>query len=190
MRTLIGGIVGLALGSILLAVLMSQGIQSYWPILPVGLIAGLTVRSFAKNKHGGYAGGGLAAIATLLALLTGPLLAQKIIANQAPKTPANRPAAVAQAGEPGDEADAPAEAVATQEPLAVPASDEVSTALRYRAQMKQKFPVWDAICLAIGCLIAYEVGKGKPSNTELAEDSEEVPTDEENSSTEENVEQS
>lgn len=169
MRTLLGALVGLGLGSLLMAVLISQGIQSFWPILPVGLIAGLTVRSFSKNSRGGYVGGGLAAIVTVVALVTGPLLATKIIAMQTPKTPPKNDV-VAVVTETTDE-EGNVVATAVEEPIAIPVKSDVPGQMRYSTQMNQKFPVADAICLAIGCLIAYEIGKGKAEKAEIEEDS-------------------
>lgn len=184
MRTLLGALVGLGLGSLLMAVLISQGMQSYWPIVLVGLIAGVTVRSFSKEGRGGYIGGGLAAIVTVVALVTGPLLATKVIAMQLPETPVKNDAVAVAADNANEESDTAAAEV-EEEPVVEESATQVPRALRYGSPRNQKFPVLDAIFLAVGCLVAYEIGKGKAKKSEAGEEPSQEPTMESEDSAEE-----
>lgn len=173
MRLFLGAIVGLLLGSLLLAVITSQyGDQGYWPMLPVGLAVGLCVRNFAIGKYGGYPGGALAVLATLAAMVVGPIVATKMIVNQRPMATTNTAAierSLPSEGEVADEEEVTEEVEESR--VATTPQDDVP-GIKISTQPQGEFPIADAICLAIGCLIAYEVAKGTPQPSEEDESEE------------------
>ncbi len=177
MRLFLGAIVGLLLGSLLLAVITSQfGDQGYWPMLPVGLAVGLCVRNFAIGKYGGYPGGALAVLATLAAMVVGPIVATKMIVSQRPEATTN--SAAIERSLPSEDTEAEVddgeettEEVEEPKVAATTPQDDVP-GIKISTQPQGDFPIADAICLAIGCLIAYEVAKGTPQPSEENESEE------------------
>ncbi len=179
MRLFLGAIVGLLLGSLLLAVFISQlEVRDYWTMLPVGLIIGLCVRNFAVGKYGGYPGGALAVIATSLAMVVGPYVATKMIVSQRPDATTNSAAinqALPQEGDAaeGEAEDGEAEVVAEPVVALAPPKDDVP-GINLSSQPKGDLPPLDIVFIAVGCLIAYEVAKGKPKASEEGDGEEEA----------------
>ncbi len=166
MRTLFGALIGVLLGGALIAVLTSSfDVQKAWPILLAGLVAGIAMRAFASDHHVSYLRGGLAALATVLAMICGPFVGAKMISQKAPsvaKVVASTTDAVEEAVSTG-EGDLE-EAVGPPMPLAGPGQSKGVI-----GAPKGDMDPMEALFMAAGCLIAYQVGKGSEAASEETE---------------------
>lgn len=164
MRTLIGAVVGLAVATLLVALLgVPLKHYAYLGILAGGLAAGLLMKSFAGQSGSPYGRGALAALVTGLAAVLGPLLALQWYSMQRTKAPApleNAPAAVASADDDQPEA---TDVEIPEEPIAERQAPEPGTQTAY-SPGRPDFSTPEVVCMVVGCLLAYQLGKGPESS--------------------------
>ncbi|QDT67986.1 hypothetical protein MalM25_08950 [Planctomycetes bacterium MalM25] len=165
MRALVGALIGLVVGAAIVAAL---GENAYWSVVLAGLVAGLSMRFFTGVSGFPYAKGALAAIATALAAIGGPVAATQWRSAATPVATLDDAKVVAEAE---DETEGAAtDDAADLEPMPEMAMDEglgpLSTVNLKRPSADTK-SMKDIACLVIGCLLAYQMGKGseaKPAN--------------------------
>lgn len=169
MRALLGTIVGLVLGGALVVVLGAfAGISAYWVIIPVGLVTGLAMKAVASSGKPSLVRGGLAAATTLLAMLGGQLVSAEVIKSRSP--PKEMLAKVAKEKAANVEADGSGAA----EPAVMPVLEDrransVTGAAGSIGAPRSDYNVLDAVYLAVGALVAYQLGKGSESASTEAE---------------------
>ncbi|MEQ8848546.1 hypothetical protein [Botrimarina sp.] len=160
MRVILGGVVGFLLAAILIAALSTlPGIKTLWPVLPAGVLAGLAMRTLGAARVSTYLRGAVAAAATAVAAVVGPMLTAQWLTAQssAPVTIQSNQAAAA----PADEPQVAGDGAALPEPEPVVQLEQTGPA---RQTVDDPFGApLDIAWLAIGCLIAYQLGKGKES---------------------------
>lgn len=182
MRTLLGGVVGLVLGAALIAALsVFTDVKSLWPVLPAGVLAGLAMRGLGTTNVSSYLRGAVAAAATAAAAVVGPMVAATWLTNQ---TGSAAPVVARQAAS-DDAAESTATDGASEEleddsqPDRLAAIPSGPQALRTRVE--SPFGDLSTIAsLAFGCLIAYQLGKGKASPydvQQVADDDAPAPVD-------------
>ena len=178
-KTLVGAIIGAALGiGLLLVVFLFAGIDKMWMAIPVALLTGLGVRMVAATSgHASYLRGAITVLLAMGAYLGG-LAITKAVANHRAETASkpSAPRAAEEPGAPGDAKDGEAAVEAPPEnapPVATPSPD---TAI-HRPVMPGQFSTWDFISLAVAALVAYELGRGTgvPKESMGAGPSEPVP---------------
>lgn len=176
MRTLLGVVVGGLLGGALIAILTSQlDVQKSWPILLAGLVAGIAMRLLASDDHASYLRGALAALATVLAMIGGPLVGAKLI-SQKTLSVAN---VVSTNSGSEDDAAATSEAgndLEAKEPV-MPSANLIRPRGVIGAPQGDLNPM-EAILMAAGCLIAYQIGKGSEAAAKVTDPEEGSPSEE------------
>lgn len=178
-RTLLGSLVGLALGIALLIVfIVYLNIGSLWKLVPVGLAVGYSMRLLASTGTPSYFRGALAAALTGAAAFAGPLMAAKVVQNKGPdkvSMPAGAVAAQAEAEAPAAEKET---VVVAPEPQLVEGLP--TTGVGQIGVRRDRFNPLDAIWLGASVLLAYEFGKGSTRTASDDETSEgdEAPSDE------------
>ena len=168
-RTLIGAIVGVALGAGFILVLSANAPpqREMWPMLVVGLLAGLSMKILASDGKVSFLRGGLAAAVAIGAYYGGTLAEEKAIQSRAP-TAADMPDLSDQI-EPDvdDEGEEDAEEPAAAPPPAAPIADGASRpAGTIGANAPQGNEPRDIAFLVVGALLAYQVGKGSSAPAE------------------------
>ncbi|MCA9240626.1 MAG: hypothetical protein KDA37_10515 [Planctomycetales bacterium] len=160
-RSLLGAILGAVLGAAVFAGFGAMGVRSLWPVVLLGVVCGIAMRWMTKQTPGpghGYLSGALAAVAVIAAIFGGNSVTMATLQAKAPDRVIN---AAQKASAPTDESgDAAMESVAADstEPavLATP-----SPAQTVRPARRDDFSVYEGVWIAIGALIAYELGKGE-----------------------------
>lgn len=171
-RTLIGAIIGAALGvAVLYVAYRFAGRDEFWLSIPFAFLTGLGVRmAIAGAARASYLRGALTAILAMGAYLGGWFVVAAVAKHRAADVtkPHVSADADAQAGEATDgkaagdtAAPAPAPAPTTTTPQ--------STTGSMRAPLPRQFQPWDAIALAVAALIAYELGRGSGEPTRTVE---------------------
>ncbi|MEO0529760.1 MAG: hypothetical protein AAF266_04190 [Planctomycetota bacterium] len=177
MKVLAGALVGLVLGAAIVAGLTVAGVaKNYWPILVVAVVAGMAMGRIAAASRAKYLKGGLAALATAVAMIVGQMGAAQILSKQSveigPSTvTAGTPAADAGEAE-TDAAEVTEDIIETPEVI-LPVSSPPPTG--GMAGGATDVSPMDIGFFAVGCLIAYQLGKGSdaaPATEEAAEASE------------------
>ena len=177
MRMAVGALLGLVLGTVVVAAIgLAFNNYAYVGALAAGLLAGVLMRAVTGFGGPVYAKGALAAMATAAAAILGPFVqtqwfrSQVIASRPAPST------AVAQETEAsaGVAADNNA-AVVLDDRSRAPAGAMLRAPLR--APSRDPFATADVACLVLGCLAAYQIGKG-PLPKVPEDESEEGPTGE------------
>lgn len=171
MRTLLGVVVGMVLAAALVAAIGAFGAvgQATWTVIPAGLVVGLFARKMTAGDPPSYMRGALAAVATVGAMILGQMGAANLISKQAPVTgAAPKVAAVEQ---PADEGAEEAEEAAAPTVVITPDTPKTQPVGTIGMRRQEEFPVKDAIMLAVGCLVAYQTGKGAAAGSS-EEDSE------------------
>ncbi len=164
MRTLFGALVGALLGGAITAGLTSAyNVQAYWPVVLAGLVAGVAMRKLASNDHVSYLRGALAALATVLAMIGGPLVGAKLISQQKPTISKVETTAAAVEDATAKDSDEGGEVV-EQEPPPTPILSQAKGSIGKQSDIN---PL-DAILMAVGCLLAYQIGKGSELATVAA----------------------
>lgn len=165
MLALVGAVVGFVVATALVAVLGSYlGLYSYLAVLFAGIAAGLLMRMLASGSGSPYAKGALAALVTGVAAVSGQLA----LANwhQAQGAAIPKPSAKVMAESPnGDQAtDAAGDGLdeTAVEVAALP--DNVGTPSAYSMPATGQGPdTENIVCMVLGCLLAYQLGKGTPA---------------------------
>lgn len=161
MRALVGALVGLVVGAAIVGALdVAMNSKAFWSVLVAGLAAGVSMRSLAGGGGGSYAKGALAAIATALAAIGGPIAATQWFSSISKATPT---AVVAnQSASDGEEADEGPAVSAPEVPVVLEseAPNPLST-VQLKRPTASDTTVRDTICLVLGCLLAYQMGKGE-----------------------------
>jgi hypothetical protein len=166
-KTLVGAIIGAALGVGLLVIVYLQfGKDNMWMAIPVAILTGLGVRlMIARTGQASYARGALTVLIALGAYLGGLQVTSAF---------ANRKAADLAKGvvhtetdtkdaEPGDTKgpeDAAAQPPAPPEQKAGPNTPMPAMGEPRRPQLPKTFSTWDFLALAVAALVAYELGRG------------------------------
>ena len=163
MRALVGALVGLVVGAAIVGALdVAMHSKAFWSVLLAGVAAGLSMRSLAGGGGGSYVKGALAAIATALAAIGGPIAATQwftTISQAAPTSVAVEQAA----GDDDQEASVDGAAAPAPEAPVIVESEGVNplSTVQLKRPTASDSTIRDTICLVIGCLLAYEMGKGK-----------------------------
>jgi hypothetical protein len=168
-KTLIGGIIGAALGVGLLVLVYHQfGKDNMWLSIPVAILTGLGVRlMIARTGQASYARGALTVLIALGAYLGGLEVTKHYATSRAAELAKGVPRAAVDAEAPADPAEkkGPEDAAAPPTPApdqkAGPAAVPGPTMgeLR-RPQLPKTFSTWDFLALAVAALVAYELGRG------------------------------
>lgn len=178
MRALVGALLGLAAGAAVVGALdVVQGGKAYWSVLIAGLLAGLLMRGVAGGGGSPYAKGALAAIATALAAIGGPIAATQWFASMSSASTLDNVAVSTPADDAADDADASTEAA---EPLPEVVPTEATAPLStvaIKRPVANTSSAKDLVCLIIGCLLAYQMGKGSQAKPAAEDADPEAPAD-------------
>jgi len=159
-KTLVGGIIGAALGiGLLIAVYLMFGIDKMWMAIPVAVLTGLGVRMVAATSgHASYLRGAITVVLAMGAYLGG-LAISKAAANHRADAAAKVAPAASHSEEPADAGDAKDQAAPETKPVeAMPATPDPSA---HRAPASRgPISTWDFLSLAVAALVAYELGRG------------------------------
>ncbi|MEO1495666.1 MAG: hypothetical protein AAFV43_00790 [Planctomycetota bacterium] len=158
-RTLIGALVGLALGIALLIVFnVNLRLDAWWTFIPVGLVIGLSMRMLASTGNASYLRGGVAALLTGVAATLGPMVSAAIVQSKGPDKVATNVKVAPISEEVADDVDLDAMAkMPERKAIAVgPASSVGAIGAR---PSKGANPL-DYVFLGASVLVAYELGKG------------------------------
>lgn len=177
MKVLTGALAGLVLGAAIVAGLTVAGVaKNYWPILVVAVVAGMAMSLIASSSRAKYLKGGLAALATAVAMIVGQMAAAQVLSKQAteigPATQSSKASVEeleAVEGADGEVAEIeetakvilPVSPRSIGGPAGAPRAGDISTT--------------DIAFFAVGCLIAYQLGKGKDAAEHAANDAAETP---------------
>lgn len=172
MRTLMGAVVGCALGAlavIAFGLCPDESVNNaMWPVAVVGLIAGLSMRLVASDGRVNYLRGALAALVALVAFMGGEFSKGAITKRQAPKAPE----AAISIQEDSAEADSEGGAEGSMDTVMLPL-EELPVVSREQLTAPRSAETTDIIWMAVGALVAYQLGKGAQySIEEQAEDEE------------------
>ncbi|TWT48505.1 hypothetical protein [Botrimarina hoheduenensis] len=167
-RTLIGALVGLALGIALLMIFIVQLKQdAWWTFIPVGLAIGYSMRVLASTGRESYLRGALAALLTGAAAFLGPQAAAKIVQNKGPTITAAKPAEKA-SDEASEDAAGGDAIVAEETPTVMESLPSANTGSIGLSRSKNFNPL-DAVWLGASVLLAYEFGKGSTRKSDADE---------------------
>jgi hypothetical protein len=164
-KTLVGAIIGAALGVVLLiAVYLLFGIDKMWMAVPVALLTGLGVRMVATTSgHPSYLRGAIT-VALAMGAYFGGLRISQVVATHRAETVSKANLHRAAAEEPGEPGDAKKEEpTADVPPVVAPpvmAAPTDGTMRRPAVQMSTRDFMWNFISLAVAALVAYELGRG------------------------------
>ncbi len=171
-KTLVGAIIGAALGIVLLvAVYLQFGIDKTWMAIPVAVLTGLGVRMLAATKgHASYLRGALTVLLAMGAYLGGVAIT-KAVANHRAETVTKAVPAHAAKEEPGEAGDEKTDEPAAEAPpvMAPPAAPANPDLLGRRPAMPTAGP-WEFLSLAVAALAAYELGRGSGGVSRTAMD--------------------
>lgn len=179
MRTFVATILGLVLATAAVALLgTALGQRAYLAALLAGLLAGGAMRVLASGAGSMYLRGGLAAAATVLAAIAGPIASAQWYTSQSNSMGAatvSRDANQQQAEEPV----APGRSGQSATAIAASAMRDVvvSGGSAAGATSRPGNAVWELASMAIGCLLAYQLGKGSPARP-AEEEADQSPQDE------------
>ncbi len=162
-KTLVGAIIGAALGiGLLLVAYLQFGIDKMWLAIPVALLTGFGVRMMvATSGRASYLRGAITVVLALGAYLGG-LTISKTIANHRAAN-ADKPSPhVAAKDEPGEPVAAKEGEPAAEAPpvIAPPTTAAPSDVAVRRPMVPGQFSTWDFLSLAVAALVAYELGRG------------------------------
>jgi hypothetical protein len=167
-KSLIGAIIGAAIGVALLVVVYLQfGKDNMWLAIPVAILTGLGVRlAIARTGHASYARGALTVLIALGAYLGG-LQVTTALAN---RKASDLSKGVARVETETDAKAATDDAKGAEDAAPVPAPGPeqkapANVAMRgggemRRPQLPKTFSTWDFLALAVAALVAYELGRG------------------------------
>jgi hypothetical protein len=158
----VGALLGLILGTAVVAAIgLAFNNFAYAGALAAGLLAGVLMRALAGTGGPIYAKGALAAMATAAAAILGPFVQTQWFHSQLDNLKPTKPIVIRQA-EAAAEGDAEANASADETALAADDRSREGALLTapLRAPDRDPFVPADVACLVIGCLAAYQIGKG------------------------------
>lgn len=162
MRALIGAVVGLVVATALVAVAGSVlKHYSYLAILVGGIAAGLIMRMLASGSGSAYAKGALAALVAGVAAVAGQLALASWHQAQGAAIPKPSAKVISQAPKADQTLDAEGEVIADipVDTVALPDNIGSHSAFSVKAS-KQGDDTENVVCIALGCLLAYQLGKG------------------------------
>ncbi|QDV77489.1 hypothetical protein [Botrimarina mediterranea] len=180
MRMAVGALLGLIAGTAVVAAIgLAFNNFAYLGALVAGVLAGVLMRAVTGQGGPIYAKGALAAMATAAAAILGPFLQTQWFRAQV-DAKAAIPTAVASRDA---DADAPAgDPAAEGSDVAIDdrsrMSDGIALGAPFRATEREPYVRADVACLVIGCLAAYQIGKGVQPATIEEEASVEEPRQE------------
>lgn len=177
MRALLGGIAGLIAGVAIVAGLSSfASVQDYWPVLVVGVVAGLIMKAMAAGPNASYFRGALAALATVAAMIGGQMAAAKVIQSKSASISPDALKNISVADDDGDsdEAAEPAAAPVIEEPIVT--GEPMPAVAVNKVQQGDIKPI-DIGFLVGGCLLAYQLGKGAKHDPNSEPPAEEAPAE-------------
>ncbi|BBO30891.1 hypothetical protein [Lacipirellula parvula] len=163
--TLLGGIVGAAVGvglhTLLETGLLGKPIEASWFAIIIGLLTGVGVRQ-ANRQHmeRSYLRGAISGIVALAAIYGSTVVIAEIMKKRDVSIAA-KPATTAVDEATGDEA-ADGAAATAQEPVETP-QETANPALGGMGTMQTRasdLNPWQFVWIAIGALVAYELGRG------------------------------
>lgn len=177
MRMIVGALLGLVLGTAVVAIFgIAIDRYAYLAALVAGLVAGVAMRSVVGPGGSIYAKGALAAIATVAATILGPMAEASWFRAQADaKTLNGAKVVVAESLE--EESDVEVGEAVVIETEEAPALSEAGLKAPLRAPANNPFAAADVACLVIGCLAAYQIGKGEVPTVAEEEADAEAPSD-------------
>lgn len=163
-RSILGAVIGAAVGIGVLVAVYLAGLDSVWLSLAVAILTGLGVRMLVTTGgHASYLRGAITAAIALVAYLVGSYTVAGVMqANAAKASQPSRDvkALAADTTEPA-EADKADERPVDEAPKAVPVAAPRSTVVgQQRPAMPRAFSALDFVALCIAGLIAYELGRG------------------------------
>lgn len=170
MRAIVGALAGLVAATAIVAVVGNAlGQQAFLAILIAGLVAGLLMRALASGAGSVYARGALAAAMTAVAAVAGPMAATQWFKAQSDRIAAPPKSVVAQSTD--DEEETASGGGAAAAPIEVtPVSEAITGGAGVRPVTKTDTAAFELVSMAIGCLLAYQLGKGKPAATAASEE--------------------
>lgn len=172
MRALVGAVVGLVAGATIVGLLdVSMAGKAFWSVVVAGLAAGFAMRSLAGGSGSAYLKGALAAVATGLAAVGGPIAATQWFTSQSQAAPLQGEVIVEAVAEDDDGPATDEIEVAVEEPLIIaaePAGPLSNVSLKRPGANNST--VRDTVCLVIGCLLAYQMGKGEGATAPTSEE--------------------
>ena len=161
-KTLVGAIIGAALGILLLIVVYRRfEIDNMWMAIPVSLLTGLGVRMVAATGgHASYLRGAITVLLAMAAYFGGLKISQAVATHRA-----NAVAKVApvqsRSEEPADADDAKDQAAPEAKPVeAAPVAPVKLDPSAHGAAPQGPISTWDFLSLAVAALVAYELGRG------------------------------
>lgn len=170
-KALLGGIIGAAVGTVLLIVLfLTLGLDKVWLSIPFAILTGIGVRMVANvSGNASYVRGALTMLLALAGYIGGCIIVAQVATARANAT--EKAPAVSGAADPGqadsenaDDPDAKStdEANKDAEPKAEAPTARSTEFTQPRVAMTRpvQYSPTDIICLAIAALIAYEFGRG------------------------------
>src|SRR6478672_11956700 len=164
-KTLIGAIIGAALGvGLLVLVYLQFGKDNMWLSIPVAILTGLGVRMMiTRTSQASYARGALTVLIALGAYLGGLQITTAFANRKAADLAKAAPRAVVEAEKAADDADKKGaeDAAAPPTPAAEPKAGPPTTGAPVmtetrRPQLPKTFSTWDFLALAVAALVAYE----------------------------------
>jgi hypothetical protein len=170
-KTLVGAIIGAAVGIGVMVVAYLVGFDKVWIAIAVALLTGFGVRMAAARGNPSYLRGAITVVLALGAYFGGLAITKTVATNRAEsvaKMRVTRPAAD-QAADPADK-DATEPAAETPPPVAPPVAAAKTDQTLHRAPMSNFSPL-DFIALAVAALVAYELGRGTSAASKVAMDS-------------------
>ena len=165
-RALLGALLGVVLGvGCLVVVAIPLHVDSFWPVLLLGVICGASMRALTARQGSPYVRSALAAAAVLVATIGGRLAVAAIVQNAVPVQDVaeiidiDNTAATMAERNPGQSADG-----------TPPTSHNARVARREPAGLldsprRGAYSFLDGIWLSIGALIAYELARGRQGNS-------------------------
>jgi hypothetical protein len=177
-KTIIGAIIGAALGIGLLVVAnLVFHLDAVWLAIPVGILTGLGVRTLVSTSgHASYLRGAITGLLALAAFLGGQHVVKFVATNFAtPKTKAP----VVASSDAADATDEDADATGA-EPTPPPVRPELpvsSVDTGRRGPVAKQFSTLDFIWLCVAALVAYELGRGTGPKPDAAPRDEPAPSD-------------
>ncbi|WP_428307802.1 hypothetical protein [Lacipirellula sp.] len=165
--TLLGGIVGAAVGvglhTLLETGLLGKPIEASWFAIIIGLLTGVGVRQ-ANRQHmeRSYLRGAISGIVALAAIYGSTVVIAEIMKKRDVSIAAKPPTIAVDDETTGDEAADGAEATA-EEPVEETTEEATNPALAGMGTMPTRtsdLNPWQFVWMAIGALVAYELGRG------------------------------
>jgi hypothetical protein len=167
-KSLIGGIIGAAIGIALLFAIYRFS-DGFWSAVPFAILTGLGVRMAVNTAgHASYARGALTAILALAAYIGGLSLVAAVTTASARAPVAHAAAADESSKGSGDSEDKDAGSAAPA-PVVETKMSTGGEGHRGPIVAPQQFNAWNFVWLGVAAFIAYELGRGSDAAATYAE---------------------